>query len=493
MMNTIATTERDLAGRGAQADLNCFYAPVSIAYEKRRSGRLLNCIASAVLLGLLSACSGGSQPFNPVGEAGANSSAGGENNPVDPDNNNPAAVGFTVGGTISGVSGEKVVLLNNGKDELIVADDGKFEFKDKVSASGKYDVTIKTQPMGFSKCIVEGTPSGTVSANVADIKVVCKASGTVSLITLAGAALGNFSTLVFDTSGANLYAMDDGADILTELIKITLSANRTSATATPVVDFGITHRGISGPIFGLAVDKNDTLYLPEQGAPEQVFKGVVSASASTWSSEVKVFNSSDYVGVNQPRDVVLSNDQKTLYTLNSMGTTAKKVLKVDLSNISAGVLPVPIDPNITATQPNGIAIDTDGNLYIANTQEHNIIKVSAAGKSEVFAGSTNKTSGTVDGKGTAASFNLPMKIVFDSRTDMLYVTDSGNHRIRKISKTGVVGTVAGSSQSSTTIPTTVSIADAKFDTPIGITVDPSMTGTLYVTDKKSTIRKIEAK
>jgi sugar lactone lactonase YvrE len=135
--------------------------------------------------------------------------------------------------------------------------------------------------------------------------------------------------------------------------------------------------------------------------------------------------------------------------------------------------------------PSGITVDSLGNLFIADTQNHTIRKVTPSGLVTTFAGSPGK-SGNLDGTGTAALFNFPQNIAVDRRGN-LYVTDSANHIIRKITPSAVVTTFAGAA--------TVfgaedgASSDARFYLPFGIAVDGF--DNVYVTENGShTIRKI---
>jgi len=137
--------------------------------------------------------------------------------------------------------------------------------------------------------------------------------------------------------------------------------------------------------------------------------------------------------------------------------------------------------------PRGIT--TDGtNLYVADQNNHKIRKiVITTGVVTILAGSTSGTpsdsKGNTDATGTSARFDNPVGITTDGTN--LYVTDTDNERIRKIViSTGVVTTLAGSSQGSTDATGT----SARFDNPIGITTDGT---NLYVADKGNhRIRKI---
>lgn len=135
------------------------------------------------------------------------------------------------------------------------------------------------------------------------------------------------------------------------------------------------------------------------------------------------------------------------------------------------------------SNPSSVAVDRNGNIYVADNGNHKIRKITSAGVVSTFAG--NGTSGSADGVGAAASFNSPYGVAVDAN-DNVYVADFGNHKIRKITPSGMVSTFAGGS--------TYGSADgnsstARFYYPFGLTVDGS--GNVYVADRSNNkIRKI---
>jgi serine/threonine-protein kinase len=151
----------------------------------------------------------------------------------------------------------------------------------------------------------------------------------------------------------------------------------------------------------------------------------------------------------------------------------------------AGSSPGYLDGVGTASQfngPAGVAVSADGSLFVADRINHRIRKISSSGVVTTFAG--NGVAGFSDGIGTAAQFNYPMNLAFDQSGNIV-VADSNNHKIRKITQTGEVTTIAGNVSGFADGTGTA----AKFNYPEGVAVDNS--GNVFVTDTgNSRIRKI---
>src|SRR5437899_3036083 len=135
--------------------------------------------------------------------------------------------------------------------------------------------------------------------------------------------------------------------------------------------------------------------------------------------------------------------------------------------------------------PSGLAVDSAGNVYVADTLNHTIRKITPAGAVTTLAGSAGQ-SGSADGTGSAARFDYPEGAAVDGAGNV-YVADWGNYTIRKITLAGAVTTLAGSAGQSGSADGTGS--EARFDYPTGVAVDSA--GSVYVADWwNSTIRKI---
>ncbi|WP_020651683.1 NHL repeat-containing protein [Massilia niastensis] len=124
--------------------------------------------------------------------------------------------------------------------------------------------------------------------------------------------------------------------------------------------------------------------------------------------------------------------------------------------------------------PSALALDHEGNLYVADTGNHAIRKVTPDGTVTTLAGSG--TPGHLDGVGRAALFNGPVGIAVDA-TGVVYVADTYNDRIRRIGKDGSVSTIAGGDRPGMLDGPG---ALAAFDTPSAIAV--ALDGTLFVAD-----------
>jgi len=135
--------------------------------------------------------------------------------------------------------------------------------------------------------------------------------------------------------------------------------------------------------------------------------------------------------------------------------------------------------------PRGMAVDSAGNVYVADYGNSTIRKVTAAGVVTTLAGTAGMY-GSVDGMGAAARFNSPTGVAVDSAGNV-YVADSSNSTIREVIAGGVVTTLAGSALR--TGNADGKGAAVRFNRPTGVVVDGA--GNVYVTDTgNATIRKI---
>ncbi|NIA00843.1 gluconolaconase [Massilia sp. CCM 8734] len=132
--------------------------------------------------------------------------------------------------------------------------------------------------------------------------------------------------------------------------------------------------------------------------------------------------------------------------------------------------------------PSGMAIDGAGNLYVADTGNNAIRKITPQGVVSTLAG--GGVAGYLDGKADVAIFNGPVGVAVD-KAGVVYVADTYNDRIRAIAPDGMVTTLAGGAPGYVDGP----FASAQFDTPTSVVVDAK--GALYVADTSNgAVRKL---
>ncbi len=136
---------------------------------------------------------------------------------------------------------------------------------------------------------------------------------------------------------------------------------------------------------------------------------------------------------------------------------------------------------------NDVKIDSAGNLYIAEYSR--VVKLSPDGRQTVMAGSYNSGFGGDGGQATAAQFRYISGIAIDDAGN-LYIADQYNHRVRKVDKDGVVQTVAGTGTRGYN-GTDIAATTAQLNYPASVVVDAA--GTLYISDSSNwRIRKISS-
>jgi sugar lactone lactonase YvrE len=182
-----------------------------------------------------------------------------------------------------------------------------------------------------------------------------------------------------------------------------------------------------------------------------------------------------------------------VYVADTGNHTIRKVTPAGLVTTFAGTAGRSGSVNGTGAaalfnNPQGVAVDTANNLYVADTGNHTIRKITPGGTVTTLAGFAG-VSGSLDGTGTAATFYLPSSVAVDGAFNV-YVADTRNYTIRKITPAGVVTTLAGSpGQVGSTDAPAGPGSVARFNNPQGVAVDPA--GNVFVGDTGNhTIRTI---
>ncbi|MGW6771380.1 NHL domain-containing protein [Streptomyces sp. NPDC055037] len=126
----------------------------------------------------------------------------------------------------------------------------------------------------------------------------------------------------------------------------------------------------------------------------------------------------------------------------------------------------------------GLAVDSAGAVYIADTDNHRIRKITADGKISTVAGTSTKGFSGDGGPATAARLNRPFGVVVDS-AGVVYIADADNHRIRMVTADGTISTVAGTASAGSKGDGGPAVS-AQLNRPHGVAVDDA--GDLYISD-----------
>lgn len=296
-----------------------------------------------------------------------------------------------------------------------------------------------------------------------------------------GSAASFFSpgSLGLDNSG-NVYV----ADIGNNAIRRITPAGATTTVATNVGANQMQAQGVvSGalPFFNIAGDKAGNIIVTDESShlvrrlmPDG---SLATVTGSQWPDGTPVYFPRGFVGfADRSRPQAVAGDgMGNIYIVDGI-----RIRKITLAGGDSFVTCGPDNyclPNDAF--PTGIAADASGNLYVAN--RYTIVKITPAGTSMILAGNS-ASGGYADGSGAEAKFNIPATLAVDAFGNV-FVADTGNHAVRKVTPAGVVTTIAGrpgiSGVQLGTLP-------ASLASPTGIVVTAD--GTLYVSSENAVLK-----
>ncbi|MBN9386308.1 MAG: IPT/TIG domain-containing protein [Chitinophagaceae bacterium] len=239
-----------------------------------------------------------------------------------------------------------------------------------------------------------------------------------------------------------------------------------------------------GLLQGICVDKDGNIYVADYGN-SMIRKVTPSGGVGTFAGSTRGYADGDGLTAqfNYPMAVCVDG-QGNVYVADADNNRIRKITPAGtVSTVAGGTLGYADGSAATAQfyRPSGICIDGKGNLYVSDFYNNKIRKITPAGVVSTLAGSSQ---GFADGNGAVAQFNGPMGTLADSLGNV-YVADMNNDKIRKITPSGVVSTLAGSSHGYAE----GNALTAQFRWPAAVCLDGK--GNFYVADNfNNKIRKI---
>ncbi len=241
---------------------------------------------------------------------------------------------------------------------------------------------------------------------------------------------------------------------------------------------------------GVAVDGSGNVYVADFG--NNLIRKIAPGAVVTTLAGSMAYGSSNGVGTaasfNGPQGVAV-DASGNVYVADRYNNMIRVITSGGLVSTLAGTSS-PGSANGTGTGasfywPQGVAVDGAGNVYVGDSLNNLIRKITPGGMVSTLAGQAGVT-GATNATGTAATFNYPIGVAVDD-SGTVYVADCGNNMIRKITPGGVVSTLAGSTTPGSSNGTGTG---ASFKGPFGVAV--GNTGIVYVADSgNNMIREIQ--
>lgn len=291
------------------------------------------------------------------------------------------------------------------------------------------------------------------------------------------------SGVAVDVAG-NIYVADYGNNMIRKIS----ASGLVSTLAGSGIEGSVNATGVLASFnrpSGVAVDPSGNIYVADYGnnAIRQISPlGVVTTLAGSDST-----GSADSVGIKatffSPADVAL-DAAGNLYVADAANNLIRMVTQAGVvSTIAGNPTNSGTSSILTLSNPTGIAIDRSGNIFVANFLNNNILQLNATGEINLYAGTG--AAGNTNGPAANATFYFPRSVAIDAFKNV-YVADATNNLIRKITSNGIVSTLAGSGVAGAADSTGTA---ASFNGPAGLAVDGA--GNIYVADSNNNkIRKV---
>jgi len=345
---------------------------------------------------------------------------------------------------------------------------------------------------------VYGAPDGPqpigISLDQSGMLYVADTSTVVKRVLLAGAIsfplAGSYSAahdLAVDASGT-VYLVDGNAlrrisasgvvGVIASSALVPLSSDSSNGRAA----------ALSHPA-GLALDSVGNLYIADSGTHrvrQITAQGVIATLAGTGSAG---YSGDDGPAaqsqLNAPRGLALTPNGSLLVA----DTGNQRIRRIDFSGNIRTIAGAGISGALLSA-PEAVAVDASGNVYIADSENNRVLRIAPAGLTAVVAGDGTAGYAGDGGQALLARLNQPSGLAL-APSGEIYIADTGNHRIRKIAPSGLISTVAGSGAQGFS-GDGGSATSAQLNAPEACAVDAN--GNLYITDTgNNRVRMVDTK
>ncbi len=280
----------------------------------------------------------------------------------------------------------------------------------------------------------------------------------------------------------NVYVADQGNNVIRKIdpngVVTTLAGNGNSNS----IDGPDSIASFATP-FGIAVDQKGNIYVSEFSCKIRMISpsGMVSTLAGI-GGPGSANGPGSTASFNQPAGLAVDT-AGNVYVADAGNNMIRKISPSGVVSTLVGPVPPSNQIGPPLNYPTGVAVDASGNVYVADGG-NNMIREIIAGQMFVFAGTS--TAGSNNGPGISAGFDDPVGIAVDV-VGNIYVSDYAGNRIRLIDQSASVSTLAGNGSFGS--------ADgvgpaATFNKPCGLTVDAH--GVIYVADKGNNLIRVVA-
>ena len=283
-----------------------------------------------------------------------------------------------------------------------------------------------------------------------DLRVVAGSEGLGDVNGIGAAAKFRFITGMAQTSSGNIYAPDFQNNKIRQITPGGVVSTYTgSSPSSSFADGSLATAGFNFP-YGIVSNSADTLYVSDFG--NHTIRKITPSGVTTFAGLAGQTGSADATGsvarFNNPSGMAI-DAANNIYVADTANNNIRKITPAGVvstfagsTNTASGLVNSTVASAARFKSPLGIAIDTLGNLFVADASNHVIRKITPAGTVSTFAGSSTGASGYADGTGASAMFYMPRGITVDANNN-LYVTEYENAKVRKITPDAVVTTVVG--------------------------------------------------